>query len=85
MKNLYDYFDLEAFARDLQPYKNKLIDDYIDGNEMEYYKNMDAIEFAKLYIGESENIKYLVKEILERYFDYDKYRRDLNSTNTIIK
>ncbi|EGT5564506.1 hypothetical protein [Clostridioides difficile] len=85
MKNLYHYFNLEAFARDLEPYKSRIIDDYIDGDEIEYYNNMDTIEFAKLYIVESKNIKYLAKEVLERYFDYDKYRKDLNSTNTIIK
>ncbi|HFQ7914750.1 TPA: hypothetical protein ACKOR4_002496 [Clostridioides difficile] len=43
MKNLYHYFNLEAFARDLEPYKSRIIDDYIDGDEIEYYNNMDTI------------------------------------------
>lgn len=75
--NIDIYFDYEAFGRDLQYDLDSMLEDY-EEEEREAIENMSSEELAEWYVEGFGNVSELGKETLERYFDYEKFGRDLS-------
>lgn len=76
------YFDYESFGRDLRYDLDMLLEDY-EEEEKEEIENLSDEELAEWYIEGFSDVSELGKETLERYFDYEKYGRDLSFDFTI--
>jgi antirestriction protein len=67
------YFDMNSFASDLSYDKDLLVEELEDKEEFE---DMNDLEFAEWYIDGLGSVKE-IGEGLYRYFDYERYGRDI--------
>lgn len=81
IENISSYFDYESFARDLYFDKSHIIDGLDNEEELD---NMGESEFCDWYLEGISNVDGLERETLERYFDYEKYGRDIRLDGAYI-
>lgn len=81
MLRRYEAFDdtqKEVFAALIDDgYEEDKAFDIVDDNDYYYVEGDDDAELAENYIDELGGIEELGRDILERYFDYERYGRDL--------
>lgn len=63
------FFDYESFGRDLQ------MD--MDEEDLENYEGMSDADVGEQYVVDTGGLAALGKKILEQYFDYDEFAREL--------
>ena len=81
INNIEYYFDYESFARDLYFDKSHIVDGLDNEEELD---EMGETEFCDWYLEGIGDVDGLERETLERYFDYEKYGRDMRLDGAYI-
>ena len=77
-EGISNYFDYEAFGRDLRFDLDMILEEYSE-DEKEEYHNMSDKELADWYVFDVlGRVEELGQETLERYFDHEAFGHDLS-------